>query len=573
MPIANFGQNQKMLNIYDGPMYEDSNAFLNIKRTMLNCKPGQCIAGSQPYYMNSTMLGTTQDANGACYLPNAAIAWKQPNGFYYPPAFHSVNLFFDNVDIRHFVIEPLFLTTPGNLYVTDFTAAQKRYCTRSSAMFDNFSDIDRQTELSDDDGSLTGLTSKGSTTGETVSVNEDPFFNVPVGAAECASDEDVSPTGATAKTSPYDYVTTVEFPSCAASNPAGCGPDWSAACNNNLCFGVPLYRQLLTASEMQEGATPFIHMAAQETGQRANLTINNGVYYIDTTVGAVNQKKARNAPPPITSTNVFEPGVTYYTFLLFARPNINQTYQIYVGKCPAGTPDSECFHPETDLNAYTVNIPGLYQFSKVAWPSTWGSQTAAYDKTTGIVTVTMNMGFSEFTNAYDNTAKARCQPASFCSWTGGETVAEGGKCSCNPNPTNPDQLLNPSECSATNVGGSGMTVCDWAVKDIDCPNDPADPNKTACYGFGVKLPANFKTDPTPNPRPAPTCITQSTPPGFDTSFEIAPADLAGSCYNPPIGPLNFCSNPMALTAERSGPKLEAGFSRHSVDDFFKRIAQ
>ncbi len=35
-----------------------------------------------------------------CFIPNSAIAWKQPNGFYYPPAFHSDNLVFRNVDIR-----------------------------------------------------------------------------------------------------------------------------------------------------------------------------------------------------------------------------------------------------------------------------------------------------------------------------------------------------------------------------------------------------------------------------------------------------------------------------------------
>ena len=44
-----------------------------------------------------------------CYLPNAAIAWKQSNGFYYPPAFHSANLYFGNVDIRHFVLSPVFV--------------------------------------------------------------------------------------------------------------------------------------------------------------------------------------------------------------------------------------------------------------------------------------------------------------------------------------------------------------------------------------------------------------------------------------------------------------------------------
>jgi cell migration-inducing and hyaluronan-binding protein len=34
------------------------------------------------------MLGMPYDPiNKVGYLPNAAIAWKQPNGFYYPPAF------------------------------------------------------------------------------------------------------------------------------------------------------------------------------------------------------------------------------------------------------------------------------------------------------------------------------------------------------------------------------------------------------------------------------------------------------------------------------------------------------
>ena len=59
--------------------------------------------------MYGRVLGVPQDDRGVCYLPNAAIAWKQPNGFYYPPAFHSRNLYFDqDVDIRHFVVEPLF---------------------------------------------------------------------------------------------------------------------------------------------------------------------------------------------------------------------------------------------------------------------------------------------------------------------------------------------------------------------------------------------------------------------------------------------------------------------------------
>ena len=90
----------------------------------------------------------------SCYIPNAAIAWKQENGFYYPPAFHSRNLVFNNVDIRHFVIEPLFNL---NTFQPNLTEIAARYCTWKDTIFEPFNDIDRQTVLNDDDGSLTGL--------------------------------------------------------------------------------------------------------------------------------------------------------------------------------------------------------------------------------------------------------------------------------------------------------------------------------------------------------------------------------------------------------------------------------
>ena len=62
---------------------------------------------------------------------------------------------------------------PNQLFQTDLEAVKKRYCNFSFDMFDNFSDVDRQTELNDDNGSLTGLV-------KTISVNQDSFFDAPV---------------------------------------------------------------------------------------------------------------------------------------------------------------------------------------------------------------------------------------------------------------------------------------------------------------------------------------------------------------------------------------------------------
>ena len=84
-------------------------------------------------------------------------------------------------------------------------------------MFNNWTDVDRQTELDDDDGSLTGFA-------KTVSVNLDSFFSAPVEGIECASGPYKDPLTSplppgTVKTSPYNYVTTAMYPKCFAREP------------------------------------------------------------------------------------------------------------------------------------------------------------------------------------------------------------------------------------------------------------------------------------------------------------------------------------------------------------------
>jgi hypothetical protein len=97
---------QRLFNIYDGPAFQENNYFLDVNTTTItDCTAGngQCQGSEWPLSRN---LGVLQTSTKGCYLPNAAIAWKQPNGFYYPPAFNSRKLWFENVDIRHFVVEP-----------------------------------------------------------------------------------------------------------------------------------------------------------------------------------------------------------------------------------------------------------------------------------------------------------------------------------------------------------------------------------------------------------------------------------------------------------------------------------
>ena len=85
-----------MFNIYDGPAYQDSNGYIKTKPIEMDCTPGQNGALSNcggSKFLAGPLTGLPQ-AGGKCYMPQAAIGWKQPNGFYYPPAFHSNNLYF-----------------------------------------------------------------------------------------------------------------------------------------------------------------------------------------------------------------------------------------------------------------------------------------------------------------------------------------------------------------------------------------------------------------------------------------------------------------------------------------------
>ena len=110
--IPAFALGQQLFHIYDGPAYQDSNAYLDITATHVATRTA-CITPA-------VLPGVPKDKNGSCYLPNAAIGWKQPNGFFYPPAFHSTNLFFSNVDIRHYVVDPLFQAPQGVTGTADF---------------------------------------------------------------------------------------------------------------------------------------------------------------------------------------------------------------------------------------------------------------------------------------------------------------------------------------------------------------------------------------------------------------------------------------------------------------------
>ena len=399
-----------------------------------------------------------------------------------------MNLFFRNVDIRHYVLEPLWL--PGT-YDTDEAMVRKDYCRfNTTGTFNNFSSVDRQTVLNDDDGSLTGLVS--SAQDETISVNLDPFFNAPVEAPECESFN-------TAKTSPYEYVSTVVYPDCAVTGT--CTALWGRPCTNANCYGVPLERQRLTALDDMDLTSTGIRMAGMDLYQRSMLTLNNATYYIDTTVSENTQRSSG-----ASSLNVFESGKTYYVFLLYAKPTTRQTYEIFVGQgADKGYADTV-----KGVRASLAQDP----LSFTDDPSLkWDRD---YDPDSGILTVTMDL--SGFGSEFEEAKLDFCQPESFCELNGAKT-----RCQCSDYLKATDPVLY-QECLDGNICGT------FAGKDIDCP-------LKGCFGFKVTLPSAFVADDGLH-RPDPSCFPENE--AWNVQWKNAGSEVAGTCFDPDKGMTEFC---------------------------------
>ena len=549
LDVVPFSSGQRLFSVYDGPSFQDSNGFFNIHATRVDsdCKPtgpagGVCLSSRWvASHAQGILRGLSPQTNTQCYMPNAAIAWKQPNGFYYPPAFHSTNLVFNSVDIRHFVVEPLFL--PGTS-TFDPTAAETRYCTWSNDMFKSFTDIDRQTELSDDDGSLTGLLANppGPTQRETISVNEDAFFNAPVETPECASDDHpqgVAATAppATARTSPYEYPTLAMQPVCSIGDEhhicntselqaqcdegmlqdppdlTYCNGNWGKSCTtwdssnngaNSPCFGVPLYREYVTATEGLN-ARPAIKMLGQGSGQRSTLTVNHGRYFVDTTIPYADQQASFGNVTKF-SPSVFLRNQTYYFFLVYAKPSTQQTYDIFVGSGANPADVIAGFKPcrvGIDDSNYSCNAPAMGDLPFAT------ATTSDYNATSGILTI--HVDISGYGTEFTNDRKNFCAPPTYCQWTGTDAA---GSCGCKPN----------TDCKDN-------SVCAWGVKDTDCPTK-------GCFGFALTLPEQFSTGPKPGIPPAPKLFSSdpNAAKNWAVPFDNVPATKSGAQCRYPSPP-------------------------------------
>jgi len=271
-----------------------------------------------------------------------------------------------------------------------------------------------------------------------------------------------------------------------------------------------------------------IRMMGQQIGQRSSLTVNHGTYYVDTTVGAATQCSPtdvatclsgakESAGRAITGVNVFKANEVYYLLLIFAKEDTEQTYQIYVGPVPAKKNGEDPLDPISYLNlklgqAEIKTVPiGFSNFARLpAGRAKWLNDK----QDTGVVEITIAAkDLPGLGGLVTQARRNKCRPATFC-----QSSTDGNACN--------------------GVPGVGLDeVCRWAIADLDCPAG-------GCVSIQWTMPSTFKTDPTPNPRPAPTCVKKTAPwdvilqdpvPGDPTKSK----QIAGDCYRSPVTQ-NFC---------------------------------
>jgi hypothetical protein len=549
VPVNAFSVGQHLFNIYDGPAVEEANAYLNIKKQPL----GTALDKNYVFgYVDGNPKaafseGTPPVPVGQCYMPNAAIAWKQPNGFYYPPNFRSSRLFFKDVDIRHYVVDPQW---KPDTYLTYLDQVNKGYCPNygaasNGAIFGGFSAVDRQTELTDDDGSLTGYKN-------TTSVNEDAFFKAPVEGPECASDlavpadalpADQTKSPGTARTSPYGYVTTVVYPESAFGHAKDCGdPNWNSRCSNNLCFGVPFYRLYQTGKEQAANASPFIRMATMNICQRETMSASHGLYYVDLTPSDTTQNdwwKSSTDPskslppcdgadesiPPCVDRNIFKGGNTYDFFHVYATKDIEQTFKMWVGGSASDLPAVKLIRVDRANRPFKLLDNKCPTGEKCECSKSNKTCDVDYQSTTGILTVKLNLGI--YADDFNTAKQNGCVPKSFCSWNGSKCVGAPA------DPGLPFSNVNAADRDR---------ACAHAGEDLQCPDG-------GCVGFSVTLPTGFKAEDQTTKKnllaPLKTCFPAYVDKGHTQKsvWNVTPKDIAvdqataGACsqqaQNPP----------------------------------------
>ena len=395
---------KRLISIYDGPHFADGNLFVNVgawKCPVQPCQgkqPGQCNLpdGGECGIYSSTIQPTIKMSGepdrSQMLVIDAAVGWKQANGFYYPPAFayrhsaffkkvppalQSLNNCADSAGVlspgscRHNVVDRTLNYISGNMQALDGGATIYGAGQPSGL---GIGPIDFQTFLADLDASLTGASGvipvgpectcgascttadghKGTcgrrdtnqpcrceVTLPTTSLSRNAFFDAPAQNDECLSFG--------LQTSPYQFVTSVM---AELKDPAVPGTTTYATNADTTDWqdrpAVAIYRQWKLAGERSQAGQVCDNgvssterstfMVGPNVFHAPSLTQSfppglggqpGQLYYIDTS----SSRQNTSCYPGTVSFNAarFSKNKTYVIYHLFARNDAAISYQFYVG--------------------------------------------------------------------------------------------------------------------------------------------------------------------------------------------------------------------------------------------------
>lgn len=464
-------QPKRMITIYDGPFYAEGNVFTNTPTW--DCDPTSYA--SCGVYL-TTLQPQSQTTPGHMTVQDAAIGWKQPNGFYYPPAFALKRSAFDASTNRHYVLDPDATYLQGNRNTPNGPTTYKPLFMANP----DVTPIDFSTILLDLDGTLTGM-EVSPTEPETTSVSRNEFFAAPSQVDECLSFG--------VQTSPYGQVTTVMAPLTGAPSASGTSVN-SGAWGGGVFPAVPIYRQLTMPGEapcgdsvcgagFTWGCGRAALMAGGQTGQSPYLTTNNGLYYIDTNTSGSQSLSCLRAGGFHLAT--FTPGQSYVVYQLFARPGTKVTYQLYVGSS----------YDPTAGGAWVRVAPHVYtgggnDMQVTLSPAPTGS--TSFNATTGVLTITLDNGPVAGEYAFTSReADETCLPRDMC-----QLSPDGQGCVVSDSLSEAELKDDiDAVCRYWGSATGGESSLSGAAPDlslVDCPSG-------GCIGYAITLPGDFSPQP------------------------------------------------------------------------------
>jgi hypothetical protein len=539
-------QPKRLINIYDGPFFADGNAFTNAPA--MECDPMQVTAGNPQcgIYMSTVQpqscaglpsIEAPGTDGGMCVLA-AAVGWKQPNGFFYPPAFAFQNTAFDDDTVRHNVIDQYNAYIQGT---PTSPAAPMKFAPLQST-YTGVTPIDSSTILNDLDGTFTGMCwgdgcdslNQPDPQRRTSSVSANHFFDAPSQAPECRSYG--------VQTSPGEFLTTVIAP--LTSDGSAIDPTaWGQF------PAVPIYRQRLLDGEMPcsgpvcgaGSACDTVKdtaawscdsagfMMGAENGQAPYLTADGGVYYIDTdstaqTTNCIACPNSFSVPTFGSTTDTTQ----YVVYQLFAKDDSKVTYQFYTGES-GNTPNG--YWAWVLPHEYVANAPNSMVVTKIPAGDLLTALNANVSLSNGVVEATFDS--SLFADQFKFTARnddEKCIPRDAC-----RVGPSGEQCLLADDFAEPDlapTVRSICETWATRVAGT--TPISQGLSLSDCP-------ASGCLGYVFSLDEGFAGQSYATAgAPLATCFPGDAQ--FDRPLEVISQDVS-ACTAPPA-PAGFCSGPM-----------------------------